>query len=798
MSTPHTAERRSSARRPHTDAELVVDRHGTVVGWSTAAHDLLGFTESEVRGRPVSALLAPKRPLALDGSAAAEEDASAAVVLRDRDGRARACRVRIRPTDRPPGGWTVLVTPVTAAPEGRTVDEALLDTLFNQSPTSLCVYDSDLRLRRCNPAARGLEGLFADDSIGRMPHELWPDSNSTEFEGRMREVLESGTPVLDFDKHGRPPDDPGHEHVFANSIFRLEDPAGQVVGLATTAVEITAQRVAEERIALLADASTLIGTSLDVVETGQQLADVVVPRFADAATVDVLAPVLSGAEPDPSRAGLLRVGLRYADDTAAPDRTDRTGRPVLPFPASDGGQLAGLEPRRADILLPDDGEPLYRGTRGERPAHSLVVPMRVRDTVVGVVTYYRFDPDGGFSDFDVLTARDLSSRAAVSIDNARRYTREHCAARALQRELLPRHADEQSAVRTAHYFAAATTGANWFDVIPVSGARVALVVGTTDESGLSGAAAIGRLGTAVHALTDLDLDPAEVLARLDALVTRIAGGGGAGAAARDGGEGSRITCTYAVYDPATGRLSLASAGQPAPLVATPDGGVRPLTASAGPPLGAAGRQTAAEDVDLPADSTLMFYTPALAPDRGPDGERPRSLTAPLASASGRSLAELREDVLAAASGDGPAPPGAVLLLARTRRLDENHMSAWDLPSDPAVVATARNLVQRQLDVWGLEETAFVTELVVSELVTNAIRYAEGPIGLRIIHDQHTLICEVSDGSTTAPHLRYARTGDEGGRGLFLVAQLTQRWGTRFSDTGKTIWTEQDVADEAPL
>lgn len=164
----------------------------------------------------------------------------------------------------------------------------------------------------------------------------------------------------------------------------------------------------------------------------------------------------------------------------------------------------------------------------------------------------------------------------------------------------------------------------------------------------------------------------------------------------------------------------------------------------------------------------------------------------MSGAIGVPLRQLRNDIAEALSDAWASRRGAVLLLARTQRLDEDHMGSWDLPSDPAVVATARSLVQRQLALWGLEESAFVRELVVSELVTNAIRYAEGPIHLRVIRDHRALICEVSDASTAAPHLRYARSGDEGGRGLFLIAELTQRWGTRFSSTGKTIWTEQMV------
>lgn len=747
--------------------------------WSDEARDLLGFTPLEMLGRSASSLLAsdPSMPLDATGS---KHEFSAPALLRCRDGHSEACRLLIRPTVRKPGSWTVLISPAAEEPDGKVIDEAALRALFKDSPSSLCVYDTDLRLRRFNPAAEGMQGVFREGVIGLMPHELWPDSNSVEFEARMKDVLKSGVPHMDFEKRGRPPDDPEHEHIFANSMFRLQDHLGRVLGLATTAVEITEQRTAEERIALLADASALIGTSLDVVDTGQELADIAVPRFADAVTVDVFAPVISGAEPDPTQADLRRVGFRCAVSTAASGGTTHPGQPQFPYP-SDPGRLVADGPRRGKSLLSGDGgEPLYR-TSGRRSAYHLVVAMHAR-AVIGAVTFYRMGPDSPFSDFDVLTACDLASRAALSIDNARRYTREHGAVQTLQRQFLPEDTTDQSAVETAHYFAPAASGANWFDVIPVSGARVALVVGTTSEDGLSGASAIGRLGAAVHALTDMDLSPEEVLARMDTLAQRIIGERSATAADATPWE---VTCVYGVYDPASGRLSLASAGHAPPLVAEPDGHARVLTTPVGAPLGSADRHSTAKDFDLPAGTILAFFT-------GTTAREPQTLTEMMSSSTGVPLPQLRDDIAQALSNERTSLRGTAVLLARTHRLGENQMSTWDLPSDPAVVATARSLVQRQLATWGLEENAFVTELVVSELVTNAIRYAKGPIQLRVIRDHHTLICEVSDASTTAPHLRYARAGDEGGRGLFLIAQLTHRWGTRFSQAGKTIWTEQDL------
>ncbi|MFI9419151.1 ATP-binding SpoIIE family protein phosphatase [Streptomyces werraensis] len=786
VSTPHDDSEKSLTRRLPT-AELTVDQHGTITRWSGAARSLVGFTASEMRGEPVTRLLSPR----VDASGE-DADTTAPVLVHGKDGRTQSCHVRIRPADDVAGGWAVTLTPVAAGEHGDRVGSAVLGTLFTQAPSSLCVYDCDLRLRQFNPAAQGMQGVFGPRSLGLMPHEVWPDSNSKEFEVRMRQVLKSGIPVLGFDKRGRPPDDPEHEHVFANSIFRLEDAQGRVLGLATTAVEITEQRIAEERIALLADASAVVGTSLSVVETGQQLADVTVPRFADAATVDVHAPVLAGEEPDPSDSDLRRVGLRYG---GGDDRQRR--RPRFPYPISMTERVDA--PYRSEVHIPaDDGEPLYRSTSGSRPVPCLVAPMKARGSVVGAVTFYRLRPGSSFSDFDSLTARDLASRAALSIDNARRYVREHNAAQALQHQMLRRRTTGQSAVTTSHYFTPASAGAHWFDVIPVSGARVAFVLGETTEAGLSGAAFIGRLGAAVHTLASLDLAADEVLARLDTLVTQMAGPEDDAPRHANASPAAEIRCLYGVYDPVSGRLSVAVAGHVPPAVAEPGERFRTLPMLVGKPLGTDERHFAGADFDLSDGSVIAFHTPALGPGTptARDDRTPEWLTGVRGPAAGTPLDELRDTVLASSPDTGHTPSGEILLLARTRRLDDDQVHTWDLPSDPAIVATARSLVQRQLAVWGLEEAGFVTELVVSELVTNAIRHAEGPVRLRVIRDRQALICEVSDASTTAPHLRYARTGDEGGRGLFLIAQLTQRWGTRFSDSGKTIWTEQDTQPPA--
>jgi anti-sigma regulatory factor (Ser/Thr protein kinase) len=308
---------------------------------------------------------------------------------------------------------------------------------------------------------------------------------------------------------------------------------------------------------------------------------------------------------------------------------------------------------------------------------------------------------------------------------------------------------------------------------------------------------MGRLRTAVRTLADVDLAPDELLTHLDDLVAHLAAEAEseAGACGRPVGADLGATCLYAVYDPVTRRCTLARAGHPQPALVGPDGSVDFLTLPAGPPLGLGGMPFESCELELDEGSTLVLYTDGLIESRNHPidlgiADLGRALADSGLDADGRaaSLENACDAVLKALLPEHPGDDVA-LLLARPQALAAENVATLDLPCDPAMVGQAREWTLGRLAAWGLEELSFATELVVSELVTNAIRYGSPPIRLRLIRDR-TLICEVSDGSSTAPHLRRARIFDEGGRGLMLVLQLTTRWGTRQTATGKTIWTEQ--------
>lgn len=549
--------------------------------------------------------------------------------------------------------------------------------------------------------------------------------------------------------------------------------------------------VARERLNMLYDAGVGIGTSLDVTRTAEELAELAVPRFADFVTVDLFEPVLKGEEPKPGTelrraafsgirkdAPLYPLGERIRFVPTSPQaRSLATGQSVVEPDLSTAPGWQAQDPERTEQII-------------EYGVHSLItVPLRAGSLVLGVANFWRAEKPQPFDSEDLALAEELVARAAVSIDNARRYTREHSMAVTLQRSLLPRTLPAQDALEIAYRYLPAQSGVggDWFDVLPLPGARVALVVGDVVGHGLHAAATMGRLRTAVHNFSSLDLPPDELLGLLDELVARLDQDETPedGAAAVTG-----ATCLYAVYDPASRRCTIARAGHLPPALVLPDGTVEFPDVPAGPPLGLGGLPFETADLELPEGSRLVLYTDGLVEDRERDIDEGLDLLRDaLRHASGASPEETCRTVLDRL----PVRPAddVALIVAETRVLGEDQVAQWEVPADPAAVSEIRAKVTRQLAEWGLEELTFTTELILSELVTNAIRYGRGPIGVRLLRGR-TLICEVSDGTTTSPHLRYAASTDEGGRGLFLVAQLSDRWGTRYTPTGKIIWAEQPL------
>jgi len=832
-------------------ATATVSRQGIVTSWSDGAQRLLGHPATDVVGRIVTELLAADPSDAAWAALAGAEAWSGTAAIRHRDGSRLDLGLRACPALDGEGKATGFVVAFAADParngyedeaddgngyedeaddgngyedddgngdgDGDGDDRGMLERSFTQASVALAMFDAELRYQRLNDIASEMVGKTATQLRGRRYRDTVSHNAATRgFLRHLRRVAETGTPAS-YERHFG-------DRAWNIEMWPVKNSSGRVRGVSTASFDSSAQHWAQQRLALLNEAGTRIGTTLDVVRTAQELTELVVPRLADFVSVDLLDSVLQGEEPTAERidaaVGLRRVAHRSAVE-GIPEATVALGA-VDTYPAYSPPArcLATGRPFLSGLEDPD----FVRWTEGEdvRSAgvHSgMAVPLRARGITLGVAVFWRRLRPEPFQPDDLVLAEELAGRAAVCVDNARRYTREYTAALTLQRSLLPREIPGQAAVEAAFRYLPADSragaGGDWFDVIPLSGTRVALVVGDVAGHGVRASATMGSLRTAVRTLADVDLPPDELLTHLDDLVTHLTpDDDGTTASDAQDPHGISATCLYAVYDPVSRRCTFASAGHPPPGVLYPDGTVSLVSLSPGPPLGVGGLPFEATELELPEGSLIALYTDGLieARDRDIDVGLDRLCLA-LASPSPSlevtcdilidSLLPsptLQPDELPSRLSSGLRPGGSpsrsarpaddvALLVARTRALHTDQVAAWGLPADPEVVADARLQATRQLQVWGLEEVGFITELVVSELVTNAIRYGEAPIELRLIRDR-TLICEVSDGNSAAPHLRRARTFDEGGRGLLLVSQLTQGWGTRQTTSGKTIWAEQ--------
>ncbi|MCP3820547.1 PAS domain-containing SpoIIE family protein phosphatase/ATP-binding protein [Streptomyces sp. A3M-1-3] len=795
-------------------AAAAVDAHGVVTAWSTGARELLGYLPTEVVGEEAEALLAEPLPIAAKRCCTRREAWDGLITLRHRDGRGLHVRLQAQPLLNAVGEahWFLTVTAPEASGEtsaraGREPDPPnVKQWALEQLPLPVALFDRQGSCFAVNAAVTVAMGKPEKELLGVRIGHSGPGQPMKGLEGiaeAAERVWRSGETAR-LEVHLRTPGE-SRPHAWLLSLYPVMDPAGHVCALSQAAADTTEQFQARQWLSVLNDAGLRIGTTLDLSRTADELAEVGSEYLADFVVVDLLDGALSGAGLERAPSGDPLVLRRTAQRSVLP------GCPEAVVPI--GGihtYHAESPPGRALTLgrasrhqVDDATLTAWAAGCTERAEsirthkiHSLMaVPLRARGTSLGIAVFCRHRTPESFDEQDLRLAEDLVARAAVYIDNARRYTREREIALALQNRLMPDRMIGQSAVEVASRYLPADPdvgiGGVWFDVIPLSGARVALVVGDVAGRGIQASATMGRLCTAVRTLADVDLAPDELLTQLDDLVLRLDREETANGThqALDSGMGEvGATCLYAVYDPISRLCSMARAGHPVPAMVTPDGAVDFLDLPAGPPLGLGGLPFEVAEFEVPEGSVLALYTDGLienAHHEAYDGYA--NFRAVLASPH-RPLEETCDRALKILL-PGHRTDDAALLLARTHVLGADQVATWELSADPATVAHARELVCDVLTTWHLEDLTFVFELIASELVTNAIRYARPPIQLRLIRDINTVICEVSDASSTAPHLRRARVYDEGGRGLLIVAQLAQRWGSRHTGTGKTIWAE---------
>ncbi|MFI9807419.1 SpoIIE family protein phosphatase [Streptomyces sp. NPDC052301] len=775
-------------------ATATIDEQGILTGWSDGAQRLLGYDSSAVVGRPAAALLAADAA-AVRRILAGRQRWNGTLPLRHRDGRSLELGViaHHRTTRTGAADW-LLVSAVTARaqpPRG----EPLEEWTFLQSPFPLAIFDAELRLVRANRRMEHALALPEAAMRGLRVVHIVPGPASEETDRSMRQALEAGRPQ---EVRARLGPDLGGTAV----LTPLKDADGRV-----RAVCLSTQRPAQDTTARPrppGEAGSPVGTAADQARAAQELGEVTVPRLADVMAVDLLDSPRTDTESGRQRAPLVlrRAALRPVPDSAEPVPGSAVGEAVVCPPDSPPALcLTAGRPLLYDTADPGisawtELDPCAAWLRAFETRSLLAVPLRAQGGTLGVALFGRHRGREPFGPEDLRLAEEFAAKAADGIDQARAPTRTRTTTTALQQGLLPHTLPEQAALEVAtRYLPAATragVGGDWFDVIPLSGARVALVVGDVVGHGLRASATMGRLRTAVRTLADVDLPADELLSHLDDLVLRLAADEGSADPSAEAAGGIGTTCLYAVYDPVSRHCTLARAGHPPPAVVTPDGTVRFLDVPAGPPLGLGGLPFEAVETELPEGSLLALYTDGLFEAREHDIDEALDKMFAALGHPATSLDSVCDRVLTELLSHRPDDDIA-LLVARTRVLHRDRVAAWELENEPTVVARARHLAADQLTAWGLDEAAFTTELMVSELVTNAIRYGRPPIRLRLIHQDSTLICEVYDASGSTPHMRRARIFDEGGRGLLLVAQLAERWGTRHDRIGKTVWAEQSVA-----
>ncbi len=786
---------------------VILDTRGRVELWSPLAEEMLGWSGEQILGRPIDLIVTPPRGRAatvveeLLGHLLRTGTWNGLLPLRHRDGRTVATEMRaslLVDGDGRPYVLASLVDPRLL--RGIEHDLAVVDAVFDTSALGIGIFDTELRCVRVNRALERMNRRSRQEHLGRTVQEVVPGESGRKLAARQREVLETGRTMVDVLIS-----DPDRVAFRSVSLSRVTDRRGRVLGVSVAVMDITDRFVASARVerartrlAVLSDVGGMLSELMDVDRRAMSLAEALVPGFCDYAGVLVAHDVLSGgdlpreplragtplvlsgmatAPEEPEMAGLLHAGMRMSFPAGSPLADVLGGGPAwfaeTPADIRGGALGAPREPRIGIALELGVGS-------------LLAVPLRARGIVIGLLVVGRSVRRDRFDADDLALGYELANRAGAALDNARLYARERAGALTLQRALLPQSVPLLPGVEVAHRYVPGSSGAeaggDWFDVVPLAGGRVAFVIGDVMGHGLNAAATMGRLRTALRTLAALDMAPPELLRRVDDLSDDFA---------VIPEEPMMATCVYAVYDPSSRLCVIARAGHLPPLMilpglAGPDR-VRAIELPANTPIGVGGRHFEAREVLVPEGAVLAFYTDGLIERRGEDITEGIDRLTGMLRRPYQSLDEACDSLLSGLVR-GREPDDVAVLLARLGGLPAGSAAAWTFPADPAAVREVRAHVRETLRGWGLRGLTDVTVLLVSELVTNSLRHAHGPIGVRMVRGP-SLLVEVSDPLPAPPRTRDAADDDEGGRGMHLVARASRRWGTRMGPMGKTVWFE---------
>ncbi|MGW2425168.1 SpoIIE family protein phosphatase [Streptomyces sp. NPDC001709] len=790
-------------------AVVVVDRDGLVSHWSSGARRLFGAGREEAVGRaaadllPVSGAL-PEDPHGDPMPGAHDEydgpgpDLEAS--LGGRTAYATAGRARLFPHE--------------PAPDGERLDVLWWAyPLVGPGPSRLLVLAADAtRLRdergyddetaeRISPGFARHTELPASEELERRLPEILPNMGPG-LSGRIvSQVLELGYPVLEFSQFDRVPVTPYWGVPRRPGRGRTEAVAAQAPPAAAVLVPEGAEQDLEyaavrERLEFLNEVSSAIGSSLDLGETIREVTSAAVPRFADFAGTHLRAAVLAGEGfpdgPPDEQTVMFRVWVEHNDEPGRWDDTVPVGE-AFAFPEHTPFYrcMSTGEP----VLIPRVTEELSNRISGEfekrdlRPLIGgrslLIVPLKARNVVLGFMVLMRRPDRPAFDDMDRTTGAELAARAGLVLDNARMYTYQENVADTLQDSMLPQVTPRMAGCDVATRYLPGTRlgriGGDWFDTIKLPGSRTALVVGDVMGHGLNSAAMMGQLRTAVQTMATMETPPAQLLRNLDDLARRL-------------GDAYLATCLYAVYDPIRGELHLANAGHiPPVLVRAEDGSSELLDLPTGAPIGVGGVPFEATRVTVSPGDRLVLCTDGLVEVRGSDIGEGLAALCESAAHPAASMDDACDTIIRALNTRGGRKDDVALLMARLNGIPDDHVAEWRLDTDPREASRARRLVREQLLQWGLPQAVETAELLVSEVVTNAVRHAVSePVGLRVVRTD-ALLFEVTDDEPALPAMLSAGPYDESGRGLRVVSRLAREWGASASGHRKTVWFEQALA-----
>ncbi|MER7561893.1 SpoIIE family protein phosphatase [Streptomyces sp. NPDC097941] len=781
-------------------AVIVVDRDGLVSHWSRGASRLFGAAKEEAIGRAAADLLPVSGALpeqdygmyaAYDGLGPGLESSLDGGLSYPAAGRAR---LTVPGADRVDVLWWAY--PLVGPGRERLLVLAAGAGGLRRDPDP---DEQGAAVERIAPAfALHTDLPGADELAHRLP-EILPSMSVGESARIVAQILELGYPVLEFSQNDRVPVTPdwGVPRRAERRARRERAARAAAQGLPVPQgepdegedLEYVAVR---ERLEFLNEVSGKIGTSLDLSRTIVEVSRAVVPRFTDVAGTYLREQVVAGEGfPDgvPDTTTMWhRVALEHTDEPGRWDDVVPVGE-AMPFPAHTPffQCMTTGEP----VLVPRISEQMGHAIASQfekrdiRPLITgrsmLVVPLKARNVVLGFMILLRHPERVEFNDMDRVTGAELAARAGLVLDNARMYTFQESVAETLQDSMLPHIPPRMAGCDIATRYLPGTllgrVGGDWFDSVKLPGARTALVVGDVMGHGLNSAAMMGQLRTAVQTMAALDLPPAQLLRNLDDLAQRL-------------GDTYLATCLYAVYDPIASELHLANAGHiPPVIVRAADGRSELLDLPTGAPIGVGGVPFEAVRVRVEPGDRLLMCTDGLVEVRGEDiGVGLATLTESAAHPAA-SMDDACDAIIRALNPRGGRKDDVALLMVRLGGIEPDDVAEWRILLDPAEVGRARAVVREQLHDWGLAKLADSAELMVSELVTNAVRHSHSrPVELRLVRED-TLLCEVDDDDHELPNLLSAGPADERGRGLRVVSTLAREWGASRTKAGKTVWFE---------